>query len=48
MGEILIHRFECSNCGAVSHADRVIGCYRCGKEMEVSEKNVDTIEVEDY
>lgn len=36
--EWIIHRFECPDCGATSRADRFVGCYRCGSEMEQVEK----------
>ena len=44
--EWYIHRWECPNCGAVTRADRSVGCYRCGYEMDHVEQ-VATIEVDD-
>lgn len=41
---LYIHRFECPDCGANTHADRAVGCYRCGTEMEVEKRQVGEFE----
>ncbi len=36
--EWFIHRYECPECGAMTRADRAVGCFRCGSKMEHVER----------